>query len=484
MFFIFAFIQNLPAMKNFFRTTSSIKKPFCRLRFFTVLLLSLLLFCNCSRHDESSSNNRRGEKTTQTTTINVIGHWLNEGKREEFVRNFAREYEFQNQDVKVNLKFPEEIYYNNLDRTSNQKFIAKTILEGNTEWDILRINGEFSEVTQILGDPDWAKKYLVDFSEIPEFREGTIPELLTDEAKAQWNGVIPGPWVEGQFWALWCNNKVAEKVGIEVKQFGMTFDDFAGYLEAVDQYNQKYPDAYITPVFESFVWETTMAIAINLYASLLVSREEFFLNEITEKRLLAWEKTLEGMELISKFQPLNPKWTETEWTNTTGSLLNEECLFYVNGSWMYNIWMGIDEQKTMNCMPAELPSFGSSKTYPGAYQITWGVLKNAPNRDEAVKFLLAMNKPEVAETWGRFTKCPTGIKGKLSNVTFGGDQFEIFSKYIQTHFGTNTYRYYASSAWVLDDSHATTPIFYTEVITGKMTAKAAMEKIRSSIGSK
>ncbi len=50
-----------------------------------------------------------------------------------------------------------------------------------------------------------------------------------------------------------------------------------------------------------------MAIAINLYASLLDSREEFFASEITEKRLLAWEKTLEGMELISKFQPLKAR---------------------------------------------------------------------------------------------------------------------------------------------------------------------------------
>ena len=470
-------------MKKIFGNTFK-KQPRCASCLFVASMALLFLFGNCTRLGESAPKSKTLEKTNQKTTINVIGHWLNEGKREAFVRNFVREYEFQNQHVKVNLKFPEEIYYNNLDRTSNQKFISKTILEGNTDWDILRINGEYSEVTQICGDPNWAKKYLVDFSEIPEFRDGTIPELLTDEAKAQWNGTIPGPWVEGQFWALWCNNKVAQKVGIEVKQFGMTFDDFAGYLQAVDRFNQKYPGEYITPIFESFVWETTMAFAINLYASLLDSREEFLSKEITEKRLLAWEKTLEGMELISKFKPLNPKWTETEWTTTTGSLINEECLFYVNGSWMYNIWMGIDEQKTMNCMPAELPVFGSFKTYPGAYQITWGVLKNAPHRDEAVKFLLAMNKPEVAETWGRFTKCPTGIKGKLSNVTFGGDQFENFSKYIQTRFGTNTYRYYGSSSWVLDDSHAETPIYYTEVITGKLTAKEAMAKIRSSIGRK
>lgn len=467
-------------MKMFVKILLSKRHDMRKYRILTIFLLFLIL-SNCSGNDELSNKSGVSANVDQKVTINFIGHWLNEGKREDFVRNFAREYEFQHQHVKVNLKFPEEIYYNNLDRTSNQKFIVKTIQEGNTDWDIIRINGEYAEVTQICGDPDWAKKYLVDFSEIQEFREGTIPELLTNEAKAEWNGIIPGPWLEGQFWALWCNNKVAEKIGIQVKQFGMTFDDFTNYLRAVYQFNQNHPNDYITPIFESFVWETTFAIAINLYASLLDSREEFFSKEITENRLSAWEKTLMAMELISKYKPLNPKWVETEWTNTTGSLINEECLFYVNGSWMYNIWLAIDEQKTMNCMPAEFPSFGSFKTYPGAYQVTWGVLKNAPNRDEAVKFLLAMNKPAVAETWARYTKCPTGIKGNLSNVTLGGDQFENFSKYIQTHFGTNTYRYYASSAWVLDESHARTPIYYTEVIEGKLTAKEAMLKIRNSI---
>jgi len=446
-----------------------------------VIPMLVLLFGRCTHKSDADTSGRNLGNTRQHATINVIGHWLHEGKRETFVRDFVREYSFQNQDVQVNLKFPEEIYYDNLDRTSNQKFVAKTIMEGNTDWDILRINGEYGEITGICGDPDWAKKYLVDFSEIKEFRDGTLPELLTDEAKARWNGIIPGPWLEGQYWALWCNNKVAEKLGIEVKQFGMTFDDFSAYLEAVHTFNLSHPDEYIMPIFESYVWQTTMVFAINMYASLLDSREEFLLKQITEKRLLAWEKTLKALEQISKFQPINRQWKKTEWSTTTGALLNEECLFYVNGSWMYNIWMAINEQKTMNCMPAELPSFGNNITYPGAYQITWGVPKNAPNRDEAVKFLLAMNKPVVAETWTRLTKCPTGIRGNLSNVAFGGDQFERFSQYVQTQFGTNTYRYFESSSWVLDDAHENTPLYYLDVIEGRMSANEAMGLIRESI---
>ncbi len=327
------------------------------------VFILFLFFSGCSNNEGFEDAFKKLDKVQYTDTINFIGHWLGEGKREDFVRNFVREYEFQNQDVYVNLKFAEDIYYDNLDRKSNQKWLAKTINENNTEWDILRINGEYQEVLEITGDPNWARDNLVDFSQYEEFREGTIPELLTKEAKQQWNGIIPGPWLEGQYWALWCNNKVAEKVGIEVKQFGMTFNDFAGYLKAVHLYNQNHPEDYIMPVFESFVWETTIAIAYNLYASLLDSREELLLNKITEKRLNAWGETLQALETIAKYQPINPNWRETEWSNTTGALINEECLFYVNGSWMYNIWMGIDEKKTMNVMPAEFPSFnGELKT--------------------------------------------------------------------------------------------------------------------------
>jgi len=39
------------------------------------------------------------------------------------------------------------------------------------------------------------------------------------------------------------------------------------------------------------------------------------------------------------------------------------------------------------------------------------VLKNSPHRDQAVKLLMSLNKPDVAEKWARYTKSPTGVKG-------------------------------------------------------------------------
>lgn len=449
----------------------------------TVVVLSIVLFSNCSKPVEEQVQSARPlEKIAQTDTVNLVGHWLNEGKRENFVKNLVRTYEFENQEIFINLKFPEETYYDPLDRTSNEKYNARVIQEGLTDWDILRINGEYQEVTEILEDPDWAKKHLVDFSKIEEFKDGTRPELLTEDTKERWNGMTPGPYLEGQYWAIWYNAEVAEKIGIDVKQFGMTFDDFSNYLRAVHRYNQNNPDDHIIPVYESHIWETTMLLALSLYSSLLDNPDEFHSARITQNRLNAWHETLKALEELAQYNPVDPSWTEIEWEETHDMMLDGECLFYVNGSWMYNIWEGIDEEKIYDIVPAELPAFGENITYPHAYTVTWGIPKNAPNREEAVDFLLDMNKPSVAEMWTRYTKCPTGIEGNLSSASFGGDQFENFSRYVQENYSENKYRYYWNSSWILNDEHANTPVYFREVFDGEMTADEAMEAIYSHIG--
>jgi ABC-type glycerol-3-phosphate transport system substrate-binding protein len=447
-----------------------------------LLIISIAFGVSCIKSTNETFRNTL-KPVVQEDTINVVGHWFNEGKREDLVRNFARGYEFKNQHIAVNLKFPEEIYFDELNRGTNETFITDIVFEEAPKWDIIKVNGTYGPIRDILKDPDWAKKYLVDFSEIEEYRNGTRPELLTDDAKKTWNGILPGPYLEGQFWTMWYNKKVAEKLGIEIKQFGMTTDDFVGYLKAAYEYNQKHPDDYIMPIYESFVWKTAVAVAFQMYSSLLTA-DEFLSVGITEKRLNAWAKTLEVVEQMSKFKPLNPKWRETEWSKTQGLVLNEECLFLFNGSWMYNIWQGMDPKKTLNCVPAEFPSFGGNgfPVYPWAYTITWAVLKKSPNREAAIKFLLAMNKPEMADSWVRSTKCPTGIKGSLTDVTFGSDQIENFAYYIQDKYKNRQYSYNGSGRMVLDERFPqSTSLYFTEVIEGKMTAKEAMAKIKQDI---
>lgn len=449
-----------------------------------IVLFSLFIVLSCSQKNSYKLTSYKPlDDVERTDTVNFVGHWLNEGDREMFVRNIARVYEFENQNIKINLKFPEEIYYDHSDRTSNEKYIARVVEDGLNDWDVLRVNSEFREVYTLLGDINWAKRTLVDFSQIDEFKENTIPGLLNDKAKDEWNGIIPGPYIEGQYWAIWTNKKVAEKLGIEVKQFGMTFEDFEGYLKAAYEYNQNNPDDKIIPIYESYVWETSMSIAIMLYASILNDPDEFMRSEITDRRLDAWGKTLQAVERISKYQPLDPSWRETAWSDTHNMMIDGECLFYLNGSWMYNIWKGLDKDRVWDIYPCEYPAMNPHKVYPTAYQIPWAVPKNAKHKDEAVKFLLAMNTPQIAEMWSRYTKCPSGIKGNLASAALGGDQFETFATYVQDKFSDNGFRYYESSAWILDDWHGVneTNVFFKEVIQGEITAAQAMDNIRMDI---
>jgi ABC-type glycerol-3-phosphate transport system substrate-binding protein len=447
------------------------------------VLFSLFLLTACSVKDVNNTEGKLIEAQKVPITINFLGHWYGEGKREDLVRNIAREYEFENQHINVNMKFPEEVYYKREDFYSNQKFVANIISEENPQWDIIRINGQYNEVVEITGDPDWPKKHLVDFSQIEEFRKGILPELLTEKSKAMWNGIVPGPFIEGQYWSLWVNKKVAQKIGIEVKQFGMTADDFINYLKAVAQYNSTHPTDKITPLMNCSDWSTIGALGIQLLASCFDEPEDFLNNELSAKRLDYWEKTLTAAEQMAMYKPLDVNWKNDTWEKSRGKLLEGNSLFYVNGSWMFNIWQPIDEKMVYDCMPVELPVFKTTSCYPANYNVSWAVLKNAPHKEEAIKFLLAMNQPGTSETWVRYTKCPSGIKGNLTGVSFGSDQFENFSFHVQDTYRKFSYKMLENSSWLIfGQKYSNSPNYFIEVIDGKMSAREAMQLVRRNVG--
>jgi hypothetical protein len=452
-------------------------------RYTLFLLGALILIIGSSCRDESANYKKVDnlQNIESVKQVRFIGQWLNEGKRETLVRDFVLKYEFENQDVDVILKFPEEVYFDRSDTYSNQRFVSQIMSKENPDWDIIRINNQFEEVVSFSGDSLWARKYLVDFSEYPDYINNTKPDLLTDQLKKRWGGIIPGPFIEGQFWAMWTNKKVTDKIGIEVKEYGMTVDDFIEYIKAVDVYNKHNPDDYIVPIHDGTDWRTAFAIAFNIYISALNNPELLFTRETNEQKLIAWHKTLKVLEEISNYNPYDPDWESVTWTGSRFDLINEKCLFYTNGSWMYNIWNMESAEHTMNCFPHEFPSFNEMHIYPSSYQIMWAVLKNSPNKDEAVKFLLDMNKPDIAEMWVQYTKCPTGIKGKLTDVSFGSDQFETFSFNVQKIYGNNTYNYTEVLSEFITGNSENLSTHYRDVLLGNISADEAMVDIRSQI---
>ena len=112
----------------------------------------------------------------------------------------------------------------------------------------------------------------------------------------------------------------------------------------------------------------------------------------------------------------------------------------------------------------------------------WAVPKNAPNRDEAVKFLLAMSKPDVAEKWSRYTKCPTGIKGNITSVSFGKDQFEDFTYNIDKRYGFNKLSFnYLDNNMIVGISKRNVNLHLIDVGLGLMSADEAMADLRKQL---
>ncbi len=445
-----------------------------------------LIMLSCSRDsvDKSEAMVVQNAGMQQAKTeLNFVGHWLYQAKREDMVRELANEFEFMNQECKVNLKFPEEIYYSRDKANSEEAFVSEQLLSEKPSFDILRINDQYLNIAFYMKDMDWAKKYLVDFSEYPEFVNNTKPELINEEAKAKWNGIIPGPYLEGYNYSIWYNRNLAKEMGIEIKQFGMTFEDFLGYIKAIDAYNKSH-NTNIIPVHECSDWTTINIIALRLFVSEMGSLEECMEDSYNEKKIEAYHKTLEAFQELSKYNAYSRSWREHPFLETLSYPLTHKSFFYVNASWMYNYWQKIDNGELKDMVPAELPTFKPSDVYFGGYSIMWAVPKNAPHKDMAVKFLLSMTKPDVAEKWTRYTKCPTGLKGTITNVSFGRDHFEEFTSTINAKYGSKKLSFnYLDNNLVLGASKRGVNLRTIDVATGAMTADEAIADIRKQLRS-
>jgi ABC-type glycerol-3-phosphate transport system substrate-binding protein len=441
-----------------------------------VLFVLAISFSNCTNNSQQNNTSEisNQQKKNKQVEIKFVGQWLGQGDRERLVREFVKEYNFLNQDIKVILKFPEEIFNDQRGQKVLAKWNEKQMKAEKSEYDIIMIN---NDVETIIDDPEWAKKYLVDFSEIEEFRNNTIDGLLTDSLKNVWHGIIPGPLIEGFYYALWCNNTIAKKLGLEVKQMGMTLTDFQVYLKAVYEYNQKNKGDYIIPVFEAGDWKTLRHLFNQLYISELNDRNEYFTKYASERKLQAWHKTLKAVEALSVYEPLCPGWDTMGWQNNFHIMLENKCLFFSNGSWMYSFWQNLNNDNLANIMPTQYPVFKPVDSYVGGYQIIWAVPKNAPHKEEAIKFLLALNSAKTAEKWIRYTKCPTGIKGKLATVSIGVDKFEDFTYQIGKQYGHNGLFYVKRNYYLFGENYKYSDFSY-EVLQKQITADNAIAEIR------
>ena len=418
-------------------------------------VLLILLLIGCADNDAPTVKKRDDFKGTSKQTekrLNWMGHWLGDHDREILVREVAQDFELLNPDININLKFPSQIM-GLRSREKTGKFIADMIKAGNIDWDVVWLDDFiYQRVAEKLGDPKWGKEYLVNFENVPGFKETQKSFIINDPVyREQTGGIIAGSYIEGYYYAIYYNKNVAEKMSLQIKKHDMTFDELLEYVKAVCKYNKKH-DTNIAAFYESRNYITMELLFQNLYKSELKDFRKVKEETGSEQKNTALLRTFKAFEELGKYNPLIDTHSENIWRKTRHLILEDKCLFYVNGIWMYNHWMSMDEEETKKMIPAELPVFQKVDYYLGGFIPAWAVMKDSPNKKEAIKLLMFWSRARVAEKWVRYAKAPTGIAGNISFSDIGEDTFAQFLTEITDKYGSNVH-YSANAGYILGEKN-------------------------------
>lgn len=443
-------------------------------------ILLIVLVASCIHSDSKAlSGGLKINKSENVTQVNMVGHWLGEGKREKLVREFVNEFEFVNQDIKINMKFPEDLYK---DDNGEFEFIINEVTKPVSDFDIIRLKSDYPVIARMMNNENWGAIYLVDFAEVPGFIEKHLSTLNMAAIKRRTGNICVGPCLEGNYETLYANLSIAKRIGITVKQYGMTYDDLLNYLKVLDDYNKTHKTS-VMAIFECAdnSWQTSEPIFKRLFFSLLDGYKEINNVSYSDKKMHALEQTFKAYETLSKYNPLrdNKDRMNIDWARDNDYPLKDSCLFFVNGSYMYNIWDIKDHEALTKILPCELPVFKSSDTYIGDFSPNWCVPLNSPHRKEAIKILMYLCEPSMAEKWVRYTKCPSGIKGNLAENAFGVDAFEDFQFTINQKYGAKMIA--KDDYKILMGEKNDIPLHSTLVLGGLVSAEEQMNRIRRNL---
>ena len=440
------------------------------------ILLPLLISVSC-KSDKSSTVEFDHSIDLQTDQSNLkwLGQWYGEGKKELLVREMSREFMFLNQDINVELQFAYQ--YAQIDSFADPfRHIADSILSWvqNDRWpfDIFVCDKWFyADVAGLLNDPKWGQKHLVDFKNEDWFRKAHKNYVLSaEEYTGNFGDIAPGAYIEGMWDLLYASSIVEEKLGIKVKDYDMSIDDFVEYARVVYQYNQTHDDKI------TFV-------ATN-YQNLEMVLEQVVMSEVGDasqkssaEQLQAVERALKKIEELAKYQPTVQHHTYA----TDRELKQEDALFHLHATWVTLFWQRSNPEGEKFMRPCEFPSMPgkAAYAYSGTYNAIFAVPKKAKNRDAAVRLMQYMSTVDIAEKWENYSKCPTGLEGRMSFTEFGTDDFSNFSKHMDAKYNNRLIDVNLGDD-LFNGKQQQINYNLLNVADGQMTASQAIRNIRAA----
>lgn len=372
------------------------------------------------------------QRQAMAAQLNWLAHWKGEDKRELLVHEIRKNYEFLHPGTTINLRFDVDLegegdYY----KMKVAHKIVEMIKTGKIDWDLIFCDiSVYRHVADLLGDPLWGKKHLVDFSTVPGFLESQKDFIVNSTYyKESMGGIFLGPHIEGIVNCLWYTRQTAEKTGIQVKERGMTVEDFISYAKKLAEYNKQH-GTHIPFIRLS---------SLNRIEGLF---EYVFKSQFSDPQLVIEQKydvgkaeaflaTLKIFEELSHYRPVvNEDWRAIDLVQCEKVFLAGDGLFLPGGTYMYSHFRGNSPASADKGIPVEQPYVKQPNGLVGLFTNAFAVMKASPNRDAAIELSMMWARPETAEKWVEYTRNPTGVRGNLQQPVFDGKNLDPFGRFL------------------------------------------------------
>lgn len=439
-----------------------------------VTVFILLSFCICP------------SVQAEPKELNWIGHWKDADKRTALVNEVKKEFEFLHPEVRLNFVYDVDIDApGNNYKWKNAHAIVDMIKNGNIKWDVIFLDVVvYQYVAELLDDPLWGKKHLVDFSTVPGFL-ATQKDFIKDDPsfKEQTGGIFTGPYIEGLFYCFWYNKEVAQQAGIEVRERKMRVSDLLTYAKQLSEYNKKNHTSI--PLIRLGAWNRLDTLFEYLYRSQLEDTDIAVAQSLSKKKEKVFFDTLLIFEKLSHYQPiLNSDWETLQWEEWQRGFLENKGLFIAAGTFMYNHFMTFGSESASRAIPVEYPIVSKANGLVGLYTPVFAVMKDSPNKEAAIDLLMLWSEPKIAEKWINYTRNPTGVKGHLDEPAFQAPSTDVYSRFVidmTKQYCHLPMRYFQQPSYVFGTPCPVSASEFREnlalILTGRQTAAEYLNKI-------
>ena len=251
----------------------------------------------------------------------------------------------------------------------------------------------------------------------------------------------------------------------------MTIDDLIEYAKTVHNYNQTQNEKI---TFCATNYQSLVTVIDHLVLSELGTES---LNSNSD-RLAVISKVYNKLETLAQYMPVE----QYHVYSTDRELKHDKTLFHLHSTWVKMFWQRSNPEGEKMMRPCEFPSMTgkTSTAYSGTYNAVFVVPKNAKNREAAIRMMQFISSADVAEKWENYSKCPTGLRTRISLNEFGTDGFSFLSQHITKKYN-NHLEDAAFSKRLFNNSQSNVNFYALEVVNGTLTAAQALENIRRQL---